>query len=137
MYVLLIRLTKVNLPKTEPVQADDNRNPVPSNLLTESPVSVSLFLTPKGQYTLRANSIPTYILLNQHLALLAPEPKKHPSSKAGSKTSVGQDSLVAANCTLGERVQIRKSILSTRVTVASRSVIRASVIMEGVQIGEK
>jgi translation initiation factor eIF-2B subunit gamma len=111
-------------------------NPLPVNLYTEPPISVSLYITPLGQYTLRANSLPTYLLLNQRLALLAPEPKKHPSSKAGAKTSVGQDSLVAENSVLGERVQIRKSVLGTKVTVGSRTVIRGSVIMEGVEIGE-
>ena len=80
--------------------------------------------------------MPTYLLLNQHLALLAPDPHKHPSSKAGAKTSVSQDSLVAENCTLGERVQIRKSVLATKVKVGSRSVVRGSVVMEGVEIGE-
>ena len=95
-----------------------------------------MYITPPTQYTLRANSLPTYLLLNHHLALLAPDPHKHPSSKAGTKTSVGQDSLVAENCTLGERVQIRKSVLATKVNVGSRSLVRGSVIMEGVEVGE-
>ena len=97
---------------------------------------MSLYITAPSQYTLRANSLPTYLLLNHHQALLAPDPHKHPSSHAGAKTSVGQDSLVMENCTLGERVQIRKSILSPGVTVGSRSVIRGSVVMEGAEIGE-
>lgn len=135
--LLFIRLTIVLNISLEPTIPNDISNPLPPNLLVNSPVSVSVFITQPEQYTLRANSLPTYLLLNQYLALLAPEPKKHPSSKAGSKTSVGQDSLVAANCTLGERIQIRKSVLASGVDVASRSMIRGSVVMEGVEIGEK
>jgi UDP-3-O-[3-hydroxymyristoyl] glucosamine N-acyltransferase len=135
--LLFIRLTIVLNISLEPAISNDTSHLLPSNLLVNSPVSVSVFITQPGQYTLRANSLPTYLLLNQYIALLAPEPKKHPSSKTGSKTSVGQDSLVAANCTLGERVQIRRSILSSGVVVASRSMIRGSVVMEGVAIGEK
>ena len=102
----------------------------------DSPFKISLYIPSANQYTLRANSLPTYILLNQYLALLAPDPKKHPSSKAGSKTSVGNDAVVAENCSLGEKVQIRKSVLAKGVFVGSRTVIRGSVVMEGVEIGE-
>jgi translation initiation factor eIF-2B subunit gamma len=128
-------LLTIVLPSTSNAQTTSQQD-LPPNLKTDSPISVSLYITPSSQYTLRANSWQTYLLLNQHLALLAPGPKKHPSSKAGAKTSVGQDSLVAENCTLGERIQIRGSILATNVNVGSRSVIRGSVIMEGVEIGE-
>ena len=109
---------------------------MPINLKVGSPVSVSLYITSPSQYTVRANSIPAYVLLNHHHALLAPEPKKHPSSKAGSKTSVGQDSLVAENCVIGERVQIRKSVVAPNVNIGSRTTIRGCVIMQGVEIGE-
>jgi translation initiation factor eIF-2B subunit gamma len=123
------------LPESE--SQDTDTNPLlPRNLRTPSPISVSLFITSPDEYTLRANSLPTYLLLNHHLALSAPDPKKHPSSTAGPKTSVGQDSLVAENCSLGERVQIRKSVLSANVQVGSRSVVRGSVVMSDVSIGE-
>jgi translation initiation factor eIF-2B subunit gamma len=129
--------TSFSLIEVFPSQTNENSaQEVPLNLKTSSPVSISLYITSPTQYTLRANSLPTYLLLNQHFALLAPDPRKHPSSKAGAKTSVSQDSLVAENCTLGERVQIRKSILATKVKVGSRSVIRGCVVMEGVEIGE-
>jgi translation initiation factor eIF-2B subunit gamma len=99
-------------------------------------LSPSLYITPPSHYTLRANSLPTYLLLNYHQALLDPGPPKHPSSLTGAKTSVGQDSLVAENCILGERVQIRKSVLATGITIGSRTVIRGSVVMEGATVGE-
>jgi translation initiation factor eIF-2B subunit gamma len=119
-----------------PQENSSDTSAMPINLQTSSPLSVSLFITSPSQYTLRANSLPTYLLLNHHQALLAPDPHKHPSSHAGPKTSVGQDSLVMENCVLGERVQIRKSVLSPGITVGSRTVIRGSVVMEGAKIGE-
>ena len=97
-------------------------------------MNVSLYIP--TEYTCRANSLQTYILLNQHLATLAPEPKKHPSSQAGQKTSVEQDSLVRPNCILGERVQIRGRVVSSQVAVGSRTVIRGSIIMTSVSISE-
>jgi translation initiation factor eIF-2B subunit gamma len=129
--------TKASLIEVLPSETNENSaSEVPLNLKTSSPISVSLYVAQPTQYTLRANLLPTYLLLNQHLALLSPDPHKHPSSKAGAKTSVGQDSLVAENCSLGERVQIRKSVLATKVKVGSRSVVRGSVVMECVEIGE-
>lgn len=109
---------------------------MPINLRLGSPMSVSLYIASPSLYTLRANSIQTYLLLNHHHALLAPEPRKHPSSKAGPKTSIGQDSLVAEDGLLGERVQVRKSVVGKKVNIGSRAVIRGCVIMDGVEIGE-
>ena len=121
---------------TAPPTLDDQSNPMPVNLKTSSPIKVALYVTSPNQYTLRANSLPTYLLVNHHLAVLHPEPHKHPSSHAGAKTSVGNDSLVAENCVLGERVQIRKSVLGTNVHVGSKTTVKGSVIMEGVVLGE-
>lgn len=115
----------------------DDANPIPINLRTSSPIKVSLYIpSPAAHYTLRANSLPTYLILNQHLAALHPGPHKHPSSHAGAKTSVGNDALVAENCTLGERVQIRKSVMGTNVHVGSKTNVKGSVVMEGVVMGE-
>ena len=128
-------LTQV-LPSVDHLSTTTSSVPLPVNLKTDSPVSVSLFIAPPSTYTFRANTIPTYLALNYHRALLVPDPRKHPSSKAGAKSSVGQDSLVAENCVLGERVQIRKSVIAQRVAIGSRSSVRGSVIMTGVSIGE-
>jgi len=113
---------------------EDSSDLIPVNLRTPSPISVSLYIAP--QYTIRANNLQTYLSLNYHQALLAPDPRKHPSSIAGSKTSVGNDSVVAEQCTLGERVQIRKSILAKGVTVGSKTQIKGSVVMEGAVLGD-
>jgi translation initiation factor eIF-2B subunit gamma len=123
-----ISTNAVPLPESTPSPS------LPKNLQTASPVNISLYIAKDA--TCRANSILTYILLNQSLALQAPDPKKHPSSKAGAKTSVGQDSLVGPDCVLGERVQIRGSVLAEKVNVESRAQVRGSVVMTGVSIGE-
>jgi translation initiation factor eIF-2B subunit gamma len=136
MYAPLTQLiSQIAVMSVDPPARESDMN-LPANLKTESPISVSLFIAPPTTYTLRANSIPTYLLLNRHLALSALDPRKHPSSKAGPKTSVGQDSLVAENCTLGERVRIRKSIVGAGVSIGTKSTIQGSVIMDGVVLGE-
>lgn len=131
--ILGSKLTKV-LPPHSSVEDPESDLNIPSNLRRDSPITVSIYIT--SEYTLRANSLPTYLLLNHHLSSLAPQPKKHPSSTAGSKTSISQNSLVAENSTLGERIQVRKSVIGKNVSVGSKSVIKGSVIMDGVELGE-
>jgi len=121
----------VNQPSTSESESSQS---LPVDLRTPSPFSVSLYIA--AQYTIRANNLQTYLSLNFHQALSAPEPRKHPSSIAGSKTSVGNDSVVAEACSLGERVLIRRSILSKGVTVGSKTQIKNSVIMEGAVLGD-
>lgn len=123
------------LPPAPPKDTSKDSRVVPENLKVDSPVSVSLYVASESQFTLRANSIPNYILLNQHLTQTHPV-KKHPTLKLSTKSSVSQDSLVAENCVLGERAAVRKSVLGANDKIGARTTVRGSVIMENVEIGD-
>uniref|UniRef100_A0A8C4S9M0 Translation initiation factor eIF2B subunit gamma n=1 Tax=Erpetoichthys calabaricus TaxID=27687 RepID=A0A8C4S9M0_ERPCA len=85
----------------------------------------------------RVNTLPAYIEANRQAPkLYSEEPCIHPSAIISERSTVGSDSIIAANCQISEKSSIKRSTVGYSTSVKEKVKISSSIIMNNVVIEE-
>lgn len=101
--------------------------------------TVGLFIIPDEIPFMRANNLPVYVEANRHfLKLQARELAGGKSLAPKDKTmaNVGADSIVASDAVLGERTNVKRSVVGARCIIGKRVKLTGCIIQDDVTIGD-
>lgn len=100
--------------------------------------TIGIFIIPDEIPFIRANNLPVYTEANRHfLKIHAQESAgKKPSHKDKTTANVGADSIVAEGTTLGERTNVKRSVVGRGCVIGKRVKLTGCVILDGVSIGD-
>lgn len=98
--------------------------------------TVALMLVPDQAAFLRAHTLPEYVEANRHyLKLQARENAgKPPAPKEKMAATVGVDALVGSTSVLGERTNVKRSVVGANCTIGRRVRLTGAVVMDNVTI---
>lgn len=101
--------------------------------------SISIFIIPDEVPFIRANNLPVYMEANRHfLKIQARELAGGKSLAPKDKTmaNVGADSIVAEDTKLGERTNVKRSVVGANCVIGKRVKLTGCVVLNGVTIGD-
>lgn len=102
--------------------------------------SISIFIIPDEIPFIRANNLPVYMEANRHfLKIQARELAggKPAAPKDKTMANVGADSIVAEGTKLGERTNVKRSVVGSNCVIGKRVKLTGCVILDGVTIGDE
>lgn len=96
--------------------------------------TIGLFVIPDVVPFMRANNLPVYMEANRHfLKIQARELSqgKTPAPKDKTAANVGADSIVAESAVLGERTNVKRSVVGAGCVIGKRVKLTGCVILDG------
>ncbi|EEB06616.2 translation initiation factor eIF2B gamma subunit [Schizosaccharomyces japonicus yFS275] len=112
------------------VDEKENDKPNARNL------KVNVFIPEKGAcVSLRANNLPNYFEINRIVAKTAPEPKIV-DANVSKRAVVGSDCMVNEGTSIGDRSNVKRSVIGRNCTIGNGVVLSNSILMDNIVVGD-